>query len=86
MDEKLTLNNGTEIAGHYLETDTRLFLYLFGTTLTSVFELLIDPENTEVIKMNRNGQESQVSGYNHLCSISEERNGMITAGLKKVST
>ena len=86
MDEKLILNNGMEIAGHYLETETRLFLYMFNITMTETFETLIVPENTEVIKMIQYGKESQISGYNHLCSISEERGGMICASLKKVTS
>ncbi len=81
----LTLNDGTEITGYYIETETRLFLYMFGYDLTTLFNILSESDKTSVIRMNRNGQESQVSGYNHLYCISEERNGMITAGLKKVT-
>ena len=48
MDEKLTLNDGTELTGHMVETDSRLFLYLYGITLTEAFELLNDPRDAAV--------------------------------------
>ena len=83
MDEKLTLSNGTEITGHLLETSSVLFLYMYGTTLQAAFNLLIVPENVVRIDWERYGETGSVSGYNHLKSISEERNGMVCAGLIK---
>lgn len=83
MDEKLTLNNGEEVQGHLLETDTRLFLYLYEISLADAFALLIEPENTKIIKWERYGTKGTVRGYKHLVSISEESGGMISASLKK---
>ena len=83
MDEKLTLNNGTELQGHALETNVRLFVYIYGSTMKEVFDLLIEPENTKVIRTERYGEKETFKGYKHLCTVSEEMNGMISASLKK---
>lgn len=83
MDEKLTLNNGDELHGHLLETETRLFLYLYEISLADAFAELIEPENTKIIKWERYGDKGTVRGYKHLVSISEESGGMISASLKK---
>ena len=85
MYETLILNNGKELSGYFIETETRLFLYTFGLTLSEAFELFSNPDNIYQIRMIRNQKESQVEGYNHLYSISEERGGMICSGLKKVA-
>ena len=80
----LTLNDGTELNGHLVETDSRLFVYVYDLTLAEVFELLNDPEKTKKIKAVRYGAEQVVRGYKHLSSVSEESNGqMISAMLKK---
>lgn len=84
MDEKLTLNDGTELMGHLLETETRLFVYIWEKTLAEAFELLNDPEKTKKITANRYGETQTVKGYKHLVSISEETGGMIAGSLKKV--
>ena len=83
MDETLTLNDGTELVGHLLETETRLFVYVWGKTLAEAFELLIDPERTKKIVADRYGEKTTVRGYKHLMSISEEAGGMIAGSLKK---
>ena len=83
MNGMLTFNNGTEVQGHQLETETRLFVYLFGVTLEEAFDLLKVPDNTKVIKWERRGQTGTVRGYKTLMSISVEQGGMISAGLKK---
>jgi len=84
MDERLTLNDGTEIRGHLIETNGRLFLYMYEITLQEAFELLIEPENTEAIRWERNGETGTAEGYGHLYSVTEEMDGqMITAALKK---
>lgn len=83
MNEKLTFNNGTEVQGHQLETETRLFLYLFGVTLEEAFDLLKVSENTKVIKWERYGQTGTVRGYKTLMSVSVEQGGIIAASLKK---
>lgn len=83
MNEKLILADGTELVGHGIETEARLFLYIYGRTLGDVFPLLNDPEKTAEIRAERYGEEGRFTGYGHLCSVSEERGGMICAGLKK---
>lgn len=83
MEEKLTLNDGTELTGHLVENDSRLFVYVFDLTLAEVFELLNDPDKTKKIKAVRYGAEQVVKGYKHLCSVSEENSHMISAMLKK---
>lgn len=83
MNEKLTFNNGTEVQGHQLETETRLFVYLFGVTLEEAFDLLKVPDSTKVIKWERYGQTGTVRGYKTLMSVSVEQGGMIAASLKK---
>lgn len=84
MNEKLTLNDGTELHGHQVETEIRLFLYLYDITLTDAFPLLNDPAKTSVISWTQYGETGEVKGYNHLVSVSEEMGGMICASLKKV--
>ena len=83
MDEKLILNDGTELKGHQIETETRLFLYMFDITLEAAFDLLKDPEKTKVIKWARYGQTGTVRGYKKLMSISIETGDMSAASLKK---
>lgn len=82
MDEKLRLNNGTELEGHLLETE-RLFLYLYNISMSDAFALLNKPANTKVITWERYGNTGTVEGYRHLKSISEETDGMISASLTK---
>lgn len=83
MAEKLTLNDGTEIDGHLIESGERLFLYMRGITMKEAFDVLIDPENTKSIQCERYGKKETVKGYKHLYSVTEELNGMITASLMK---
>lgn len=83
--ETLTLNDGTVLNGHLIETETRLFLYIYGNTMTEVFNLLIDPEKTKVIQAERYGAKTTVRGYKRLSSISDDNgaDGMVCAGLRK---
>lgn len=84
MDRKLTLNDGTELDGEVVETESRIFFYVWGLTMASVFELMNDPEKTERIKWVRYGETFYYNGYNHLASVSEETGGMIAGSLRKV--
>lgn len=84
MEEKLILRDGTELEGHLLKTETRLFVYVYGLTLAEAFDLMNDPEKTEEIEAEQYGQTKTVSGYNHLVSISEEAGGMVSASLRKM--
>ena len=47
--ETLKLKNGKTINGHALESDGRLFLYMYYITITYAFNALIDPNKTKVI-------------------------------------
>lgn len=85
MEEKLVLNDGTELAGHVLETNGVLFVYLYDKTLAEGYPLLSVPEKTRVIVATRYGQEKTYTGYNHLYCIKEEYGGMLSAGLQKVT-
>lgn len=81
--ETLTLNDGTVLNGHLIETDGRLFLYVYDLSMAEVFTLLIQPAKTEKIIANRNKQEQVVMGYRKLVSVSDEGGGMISGALKK---
>lgn len=83
MEETIKLNDGTEIRGHLLETETRLFLYLYDIRMRDAFDLLTDPKKTKYIQWKTYGAEGEVFGYTHLMSISEEPGGMIGASMKK---
>lgn len=83
MNEKLILADGTELSGHGIETETRLFLYIYEQTLKGVFDLMIDPEKIKTIRSDRYGEKGKYTGYKRLVSVSEERGGMICAVLKK---
>lgn len=83
LQESLTLNDGTVLNGHALETETRLFLYIYGMTMAEVFEQVNDPEKTKKITAERYGEKQTIRGYKVLISISLETNGMISASLKK---
>ena len=81
--EKLILNNGDELSGHLLESDGRLFIYMYGISMADAFALLIEPENTKTIHWERYGEKGTVRGYKHLKAISEETGGMVSASLVK---
>lgn len=82
MEEKLIMNDGTEIAGHLLEAAGVLFLYMYGITFEEAFELLDNPENVKKIKAERYGEFKTVRGYKELYTISKE-DGFISAGIRK---
>ena len=84
MERKLILNDGTELDGYLIDDETKLFLYIFNLTLAEGFELLNDPEKTKVIKSEQYGTKATYRGFKHLCAISEERDNMISAVVKKV--
>ena len=84
MPEKLTLNDGTELenSGAILSGD--LFLYVNGSDLQTVFDLLIDPENTkQIIYTQVNGTLITYVGYKKLRAVTDEDNGLITAVLRR---
>ena len=79
MNDRLTLNNGTELRGHARETRTGLYLYVFGKTLAEAYALLAG--NTQEIHSDENGERNTFRGYTHLKAISEEIGGMVCAVL-----
>ena len=84
MPENLTLNNGTELEDSSAILSGDLFVYIHDSDLQTVFDLLIDPENTGMIiyTMN-NGASVTYEGYTKLRAVSDEDNGLITAVLRK---
>ena len=86
MPEKLTLNDGTVVTGHAQETEDRLFLYMYGLTMEEAFDLVKDPEKTIRIVEERFGEEVVHEGFGHLYTVTEERGGMVSAGLKRGGT
>lgn len=84
MNKPITLNDGTVLTGHVLETENRLFLYIYGgLTLGEVFQAVNDPDKTKKITVGEGDTVTIYKNYKHLCAISEESMGMISAVLKK---
>ena len=83
MEEKLTLNDGTELAGHAIEAGGRLYVYLDDSTLAEAFTALIDPDRTRRITADRYGEETNYIGYTHLKAVSEESGTAVNAVLAK---
>ena len=84
MDEWMTLNDGTQMAGHAVEFNGQLFLYVRGEMgLADVFQALIDPESTKNITGERMGIKTVYKGYRKLTAVKDEGCGLITAVLSK---
>lgn len=84
MDEWMTLNDGTQMAGHAVEFNGQLFLYVRGEMgLADVFQALIDPERTKKITAERFGVKTIYRGYKKLTAVRDEGGGLITAVLNK---
>lgn len=82
MNETLTLSDGTQLAGHCIEADGALWVYLEKAPLGDLFPVLNDPEKTQAIRANWYGAETEYRGYNHLFCIREEID-QVNAGLRK---
>ncbi len=85
MEQKLTLNDGTELAGSYaIQSGERLFVYVYAEIgFGELFALLNDPEKTEQITVKQFGEETVHRGYRELYCIRKEDGGWISAGLRK---
>lgn len=86
MEEKITLNDGTEIVGtHVIPNGNVLWVYIRnGMGLGDVFPLLNDPEKTKKITAEPfGGEKVTYKGYKVLFSIRKEDDGQITAGIRK---
>ena len=84
MSEKLTLNNGTVLDNSSAILSGDLFVYIHDSDLQTVFDLLIDPENTQkIIYTQINGTSIAYVGYKKLIAVRDEGSGLITAVLRK---
>lgn len=85
MPEKLTLNNGTVLEeASAIHSTNDLFLYIYGSDLKTVFDLLIEPENTEKITYTmNNGAEVVFEGFRKLNAVRDEGGRLITAVLRR---
>jgi hypothetical protein len=83
MNETITLNDETVYAGHCIESNDVLWVYLDDSTLSSAFADFNDPEKTEKIVYNNYGNQTTITGYTHLFCIREESTTRVSAGLKK---
>lgn len=82
MDEKITLSDGTEFAGYALNIGD-LFLYLYGSTMPIVFNVLFG--NTgDIVYTQANGDEVTFTGFTKLVAVRDEGNNLITAVMKGV--
>ena len=81
--ETLTFTNGQTVSGHCLESGGKLWLYMNGIPFADAIQILLSQKNFETIRASRYGRESVFTGYNHFFCISEEKNGMVNAGIKK---
>lgn len=83
MTETLTLNDGTVFAGHCIEVDDILWVYLDNSTLTETVENFNIPDKTCTIEFNQYGTTVTITGYTHMFCVREESGTMVSAGLKK---
>ena len=72
--ETLTLNDGTVVNGHILDSGDgiMIFVYLDGKTVVEGVTLFSDPEKTKKITAKRHGEVHVYEGYTELWSVSHE--------------
>ena len=85
MDQKLTLNDGTELGSSYaIENGGVLWVYCYANiSFGDLFELLNDPAKTGKITMTQAGTETEFNGYDELFCIRKEDVNFISAGIRK---
>ena len=83
MEQTLTLNDGTVLAGHAFEVDGVLYVYLDKGTMKSVFPLLSERSKTMVITATDYGEITVYEGYTKLFALREETDGTVNACLRK---
>ena len=83
MEQTLTLNDGTVLAGHAFEVDGVLYVYLDHGTMKSVFPLLSERSKTSVIRAESYGTVTVFEGYTKLFALREETDGTVNACLRK---
>lgn len=79
----LRFNDGTEAAGHVLEANGSLFLYIDQGTIAEWYPVLSDAEKTRKILVIQFGETTKYTKWTHLFCMREEVGGMLSAGLKK---
>ena len=80
LEMPATFDNCNKMTGIYGD----LFLYVNGSDLQTVFNLLIDPEKTKKITYTQvNGEKQIFTGFRRLIAVRDEGNGLITAVLRK---
>ena len=83
MDEQLTLNDGTVLAGYCIQDGSNLFVYLYEKTMALAYPDLSDAQKTGMIRADQYDETAYYSGFDHLYCISEEDGGMVSAILKR---
>lgn len=70
--ETVTLNDGTVVNGHCIETDTALFVYLDGMSMVDGVNLFSDPEKTGILAEMNHGVQNIYTNYTVLYAASTE--------------
>ena len=70
--ETITLNDGTIVNGHCIETDTALFVYLDNMPLVNGVVLFSDPEKTDTLIAVNHGVQAVYENYTVLYAASSE--------------
>ena len=80
----LKLSNGTIWEdGYLIRVETRIFLYIPGGDMKTVFDQLIDPANTAAISYKDGPDEQVFEGFTRLTAVNDEGDRMVTAVLRK---
>ena len=81
----LILNDGFALDNSsIIESYGQLYVYIRnGSTIRTVFDLLIDPNKTARIEETQPGQTTVKEGFTRLIAVRDEGNGLITAVLGK---
>lgn len=84
MPESLTLFDGTILENSSAIQSGDLFIYVQGSDMQTVFNLLIDPDKVKKITYTQNNGGSVLYlGFKKLTAVTDEGDGLITAVLKK---
>ena len=85
MEQKLTLNDGTELLNSSATEDgSILWLYIYADiTFADLFALLNDPDKAKKITAMFGGDKRTHRGFKELFCIRKENGGFISAGLRK---
>ena len=85
MEQKLTLNDGTELLNSSVAEDGDiLWLYVYADiAFGDLFSLLNDPEKAKKIVATFGETTTTYRGFKELFCIRKEKIGFISAGLRK---